>query len=129
MIDGGYFYGARTLLYKFQAGWPSRDYDTIDDLPEQVYFQKNEAKNPKITRVWLPTQEQLQDMLGEEFHVGKPIHLIKNFDKSCRVGRNRDNLIDDYWKQFECMNSLWLAFVMKHKYGKVWDNEQGEWGV
>lgn len=59
--------------------------------------------------IWLPQQDQLQEMLG-------------NVDESYRVFRK---WLDTSWvkKILVSWEQLWLAFVMKEKFGKVWDGE------
>ena len=68
--------------------------------------------------VWLPRQDQLQGMIeySEELH--KPSRLcmdIERFAKKCYCD------VDRYL--FSSMEQLWLAFVMKEKYNKVWTGE------
>ena len=75
----------------------------------QKLAPRNEVKNwwsPDDLMVWLPRQDQLQEMCenkGEDF-----------FIFAFRSGSHP--LLDTYEK-------LWLAFVMKEKYGKVWNGE------
>ena len=89
-------------------------YDVIE-----VYFAQ---KIDKTRVVWLPRQDQLQEML--EFPTGS---FKYNF---------WDALADLYewsfsanWEKFKdyiplSMEQLWLAFVMKEKYNKVWNGEE-----
>ena len=91
--------------------------------------------------VWLPRQDQLQEMVK-----GKTAQeLIRYFDgfsnpmkcismkKAHFEEKNGElDLIPDpevmnqpqldYPKQFKSMEQLWLAFVMKEKFNKVWDD-------
>lgn len=75
----------------------------------------NEDKLEKVTEIWLPRQDQLQEM------------LINRSDGGFEWVE--DNWIIDYfyefyktqWKKLYSMEQLWLAFVMKEKYGKFWD--------
>ena len=64
--------------------------------------------------VWLPRQDQLQEMCDPPLDV----------------------LLMEFWEwlpkyelgvKYTSMEQLWLAFVMKRKYQKVWDEEKGEW--
>ena len=62
--------------------------------------------------VWLPTQEQLQEMIDWNIYqltarFGEMVHYEAGNDKNF----------------FTSMEQLWLAFVMKEKYNKVWDGE------
>ena len=66
--------------------------------------------------IWLPFQDQLQKMMGCDYNDWLPDFLGFVFD--FHEGRF---LFEDYPKQFTSMEQLWLAFVMKEKYGKVWD--------
>jgi len=62
--------------------------------------------------VWLPRQDQLQEMLSD------------NFDS-----------IHDMFGEFTCWiydlqttaEQLWLAFVMSEKYNKVWSTTKKDW--
>ncbi len=74
------------------------------------------------TSVWLPRQEDLQKMVGT-------YEVCKNTIFSAGYGDNEYSGYWDmdasYWDKFTSMEQLWLAYVMKEKYGKVWQN--GEW--
>ena len=62
-------------------------------------------------------QTQLQEMvIGER----KPIELAEHFS-----GWILSAFGWDYRELFTSMEQLWLAFVMKEKFGKVW--RDGEW--
>ena len=64
--------------------------------------------------VWLPRQDQLQEMV-----IPKPFFDWRN------VLSFFDDFIDwDNLDTFGSMEQLWLAFVMKEKFNKTWD---GEW--
>ena len=63
--------------------------------------------------IWLPRQDQLQEMVGEEY----AINLLYDFHRFY-------NTKEDYPSQFTSMEQLWLAFVCKEKYQKIWKNEK-----
>jgi len=70
---------------------------------------------PRKSRVWLPRQDQLQEMVGEEY----PIDLLYGFHRfyntmGCDLYPHTINGAKT------SMEQLWLAFVMKEKYNKVW---------
>ena len=65
--------------------------------------------------VWLPLQDQLQEMVE---NVSSSYELLNCFYKFVNP------LEDVYTRQFTSMEQLWLAFVMKEKYGKTWDGEE-----
>jgi len=75
--------------------------------------------------IWLPRQDQLQEMVkfehdrqgGTRLTIGEMVTKIDIF-------YFRDEPI--YSKQFISMEQLWLAFLMKQKYNKVWNGE--DWG-
>ncbi|MDP2685142.1 MAG: hypothetical protein Q8P20_08985 [bacterium] len=63
--------------------------------------------------IWLPRQDQLQEMLGD---YEKQLYILDDW---------REGGYDDikYWNigNLKTWEQLWLAFVMKEKYNKVWD--------
>ena len=85
--------------------------------------------------VWLPTQEQLQERVS-------PI-LKDRYNKYCDLGRmNRvgnwiiriffgfvggnvqDGQNNPIWNHSNNINELWLAFVMKECWNKIWDGNK-----
>jgi len=61
--------------------------------------------------VWLPRQDQLQDMITDRPMSG----LLLDF---------RDSALAFLWGDgLDSMEQLWVAFVMKEKYNKVWNGE------
>ena len=66
--------------------------------------------------IWLPRQDQLQDMVGED----TDYHTLMKFDTWVfTLARIYDDIIIEKFS----MEQLWLAFVMHEKYGKKWDGE------
>ena len=66
--------------------------------------------------VWLPRQDDLQAMV-EESHILKLSRLV---DWLC----NEDwdgGFYNDYAESFTSMEQLWLAFVLKERYSKIWN--------
>ena len=72
--------------------------------------------------IYLPTQEQLQEMI-------KPTHgvddfgLVEEFFDFVYGEDSQPNQIDSPIKS---MNEFWLAFVMHEKYNKIWNGEKWE---
>ncbi|HDZ27964.1 hypothetical protein LCGC14_0399190 [marine sediment metagenome] len=68
--------------------------------------------------VWLPRQDQLQEMLPKRYAT---IHAkIGHFGKWLR---DNDEYLENAFCGNESMEQLWLAFVMKEKYNKIWNGE------
>ena len=72
-----------------------------------IYHSNNDDEE-----LWLPRQDQLQDMIGE---YPKPLLLL------C------DKAIYYQFSYFSSAEMLWLCFVMYDKYGKRWDDS--DWVV
>jgi len=79
-------------------------------LTEYPYITKN---------VWLPRQDQLQEMVPTKIAGTKPnLKMISEFTH-----------FFDYWDTvgipviLTTWEQLWLAFVMKEKYNKAWNGE------
>jgi len=64
--------------------------------------------------IWLPRQDQLQDMVGES----NPLDLVARLASEVSPFGVLD---DPYWHPFTSMEQLWLAFLLAEKYGKYWD--------
>jgi len=65
--------------------------------------------------IWLPRQDQLQDMLDE--HCAKDI--ITNLYYFSIIN---DNVPNNY-----SMEQILLVYVMKKRYNKIWDKEKEDW--
>ena len=78
--------------------------------------------SPKL--IWLPRQDQLQEMVGGFFYYQWNQFYKYLLDRDFVVG----DLISDIHNGIEekpiTWEQLWLAFVMKEKYNKVWDGEK-----
>lgn len=83
-------------------------------------FEKGDI-DEKVKNIWLPTQEQLQEMLdGDYFYHAFNLDVVNETMK-------RLYSEDGLYSPFETGNEFWLAFVMWKRYGKVWDDEKEEW--
>ena len=85
--------------------WLQDEYISI--VSDEELARENKKKND----VWLPRQDQLQEMVG-----CNPGNWIIWMDK----------FISDR-EYFYTLEQTWLAFVMKKKYGKIWNGE--DWVV
>lgn len=65
---------------------------------------------------WVPRQDQLQEMVYHEEWDGLELYTFVEFSAYVI-------------KYYKCgtLEQLWLAFVMKEKYNKIWNNEKEEW--
>ena len=68
-----------------------------------------------ISHVWLPYQDQLQDIVN--YSIASLVYSISDFISE--NGWLRDSI--DY---IRTMEQLWLAFVMKEKYNKIWNGKE-----
>jgi len=73
------------------------------------------------TDTWLPRQDQLQDMVTIDGTI-LLTQLKETYIMECWIYKK-----DEYYFEYNSMEQLWLAFVMKEKYGKVWDDENECW--
>ncbi len=83
----------------------------VSDLEKKKTYLKT------IKAVWLPRQDQLQEMVIEKY--ATPWDLAIAFS-NVLMGDNAS-----YFDNFDSMEKLWLAFVMLEKRKKKW--KDGEW--
>ena len=70
--------------------------------------------------IWLPRQDQLQEMLLVKSVVNPVADLLFRFDAYIQTKAWSLHYKCDYAKSFE---QLWLGLFMKEKHGKTWDGE------
>lgn len=75
--------------------------------------ENDRINHMEIDDYWLPRQDQLQEMITDNGYFR--FSLIELFYRFCM------NMMDIL--RFTSMEQLWLAFVMKTKYNKIWDGE------
>ncbi len=89
----------------------------------KIGIQTHPVPNPTADRVWLPRQDQLQkiylDNRKHKINCGQMSMFFEDWrhDELMRYGR-------DLWDW--SMEQLWLAFVMKIKYNKIWNGKEWE---
>ena len=81
-------------------------------------FLPNHNVSLSVLYIWLPIQEQLQDMYGYKM----PIHKIAFITRARYLIDKLYNF--EYNNEYTDMNELWLAFVMHEKYNKIWTGEK-----
>ncbi|MCK4297188.1 MAG: hypothetical protein KAX28_11095 [Candidatus Marinimicrobia bacterium] len=101
------------------------------DGETRIFNSHNEAH--KKTCIWLPTQEQLQEMVSDMVYARylkkQPKHYFIQFQKKEIAHKILLTEIFNYliWgknPKDTSMNELWLAFVMSEKYNKFWTGEK-----
>jgi hypothetical protein len=92
-----------------------------DSIHEKDFEDKDQQ------HVWLPTQDQLQEMLeGKKaielaFHIGR--FVIP--DGCANVYSNLTTETEEMkYRRFDSMEKIWLAYIMKQKFNKSWDGEK-----
>lgn len=125
---------------EIQSRWRPADgdfyvYSVIVNYPH-VYTEGSKLSIELMNKdnwIWLPRQDQLQDMLSDTVTIGYMIVGIEAFydpertcgyvdpcRKCCDMGERR-RLTYDTMEQWN------LAFVMYEKFGKEWDVGKSEW--
>lgn len=122
MCDCAEIQGLRLERIKKKEWWDEGDFSNYPSDGSNVYAGHYVRLKGSI---WLPRQDQLQEIVeiktAQQFSdkfLGKEGICIEFLDSSV------PNALEDYWVQFTSMEQLWLAFVMKEKYNKVWDGER-----
>lgn len=83
----------------------------------EVYQEMDDC--PLTPFIWLPRQDQLQEMVSFRGFIDWE-HWLGHI-----YGWNYGNKPNGHLHIFETWEQLWLAFVMKEKYNKVWN--EGDW--
>ncbi len=99
----------------FYGEWRLRIIGSDDDQNLSLIQQSPSKK------VFLPRQDQLQEMVRED----NAIWLL--IDLSCDVNHEMSRYIE-YYEQFASMEQLWLAFVMRKMFSKLWDGKKWQKG-
>ena len=68
--------------------------------------------------IWLPRQDQLQEMLSKEY-----VDCFAMLTDFCRWQVKEDYYLEDLFAGNESMEQLWLIFVMKEEFDKTWDGK------
>ena len=83
----------------------------MSDLEKKVSYLKT------IKAVWLPRQDQLQEMVIENYATFWDLAIAFS---NVLMGETAS-----YFEKFDSMEKLWLAFIMLEKYKRKWND--GEW--
>lgn len=95
----------------------------VDDFWLNDELTKRTLSNRMKSRdwIWLPRQDQLQDMLEDVFSNREIVPLTSKLHDVCV------HLIQEHNFGGRTMEQLWLAFVMHEKYEKVWSYAHLSW--
>ena len=99
------------FFVSMSLGLTSACQSITSDLEKKASYLKT------IKAVWLPRQDQLQEMVIDKY--ATPWDLAIAFSNL---------LMDDktsYFDNFDSMEKLWLVFIMLEKYKKKW--KEGSW--
>ena len=99
------------FFVSMSSGRTSPCQSIVSGLEKEMSYLKT------IKAVWLPRQDQLQEMVIEEYAM--PWDLVIAFSNVLMA----DN--SSYFDNFDSMEKLWLAFIMLGKHKKKWKG--GEW--
>ena len=83
----------------------------VSDLEKKVSYLKT------IKAIWLPRQDQLQDMVIEKYATSWDLAIAFS---NVLMGDKAS-----YFDNFDSMEKLWLVFIMLEKYKKKW--KDGDW--
>ena len=94
----------------------------FDDDVYYHYVVDKKTKEWNIKKVWLPRQDQLQEMLDWDiygsYHTSLKVSMLEKFCCSkTKIGIETEDIT---------MEQLWLAFVMSEKFSKQWTGEKWE---
>ena len=117
--DGDFYLVGRTVFDSYKEDIEC----TCHDVFEEYAKKSSTPSKPDeyYTRIiWIPRQDQLQEMVG-----GHPLELLDKFYTFCMW----DERFEEMREKLSpiTMEQLWLAFVMKQKYGKALDSNKEEW--
>lgn len=106
-------------LWKKQAGDIfAQGYPRGNTLIVGFHCTFSEVDEHYPDRVWLPRQDQLQEMV--ENNISDFLEFCFAPNSCCGCSRTVSTFIKIKFKNLS-MEQLWLAFVMKEKFNKVWN--------
>ena len=107
----------------FINGRPSPHPNTLElsfEYEPDGGFEPKERKEPSI---WLPSQDQLQAMVGDFERCLSVISSITLVNQGIIFPGN-ERRYDWILQRCTSMEQLWLAFVMREKFNKIWDGKE-----
>ncbi len=124
--QSGNIYFHTSSLYAKEVGIPGGYYYLMEEYYED---EEGEEQHRNVKTIWLPTQDQLQGMVDLELFqdVNSKTHkryCLHDFMRFCEWGYGSSVIARQPQELFSSMEQLWLAFVQKQKWGKVWDGDK-----
>jgi hypothetical protein len=102
-------------------------YESIDKEVECVSLMgESIIEHHSRYHIWIPTQEQLQEILHNYYQNNNS--NVKGLEWGQSINEYMFNKLFEFEKDNReivyDLNYLWLAFVMKEKYNKIWNGEE-----
>lgn len=128
------FYSHNDILGEVVGYRQSGDKDGTSFVEVGVIFDGNDSdakilwyEEDMIGFTWLPRQDQLQKMYEIQIpnYVNKVELLLSIFNEEVHPTTNKEKYRQ--YQRFTSFEQLWLAFVMKKNYNKIWNSEKEEW--
>lgn len=104
---------------------PSESQNVLVSTDGEQSFCTSVAEQVRAHCIWLPRQDQLQAMFGDYLTCKNHIYSAGYNDNEYAMYFGESS---SYWDKFSTFEQLWLAFVMKEKYGKCWNGTDWEGG-
>lgn len=97
----------------------------IEENPKDCNCPSHSLSMKRNEVIWLPYQWQIQKLCLESIPYAEDIRDLL-FGRNEDIWVSFDGFLDFARKDFilESMEQLWLAFYMKTKYNKIWENEK-----
>lgn len=107
--------------------WDEDYFESLSDFyadnfadPMDFYADREKMMREGKWRVWLPRQDQLQEMVANPEHKDSS---WKVSDLYYKMHHFYNVKYSDYPSSFASMEQLWLAFVMEARWNKHWNGE------
>jgi len=107
-VEGCFFYNPFTDEVMCRDGW---NYCIVEDLDIELYECPTQDWHEDKNIIWLPRLDQLVEMLGGYKELKKQKHI----NNLCMMKND-----------FNSLEQLFLAYIMKQKYGKIWNGQRWE---
>jgi len=123
---------------EIQESWKPKEGDWCIDMGDLWILMPNaEHKICTVTPAyvemvkendtWLPSQDDLQKMvIGKGILSGDWLDVLEHFvmDEGGLFDFFDAHRVDETYNYVKSMEQLWLSFVMKKRYNKVWSNNE-----